>query len=363
MLFQNLNVNRLIVHEVFRRTDDRQKVQPTYGAQLVTLPSEAKSAFHDRVIAALGSQSQCMHMTISNANAESCYELCRTAINSNDTTFVAHSRKFADLLADAQTSRQIPGGILVVFDGSVGHPACRIVGVIKAEPHTGFMRHMTNGAMALQYLKDLILTPQTKLYKLGLFIEVDATAQQLHGQPNGWSAYVYDNVIATSNKNSAAQYFYEVFLGCAFPQNSALQTKTFYELTKTFIRQLNLPEEDKIDLLTGLYSYLKVDQTPTIEVATFANSFLPSANVRDGYQAYMSNKDFPLTAIPKDISDLKHALKQRRITFGNDIRLTAPPERFNDKIEIEEILQPSVSSAIHQTWTRITIKDRISTQE
>src|SRR3546814_2510754 len=78
----------------------------------------------------------------------------------NDDDFVRISTEAADQLADAQRTRTLPGGVLVVFDGEVDHPAKRIIGVIKAEPQNGFTRTRADGRMLLQYLEELLLTPQ-----------------------------------------------------------------------------------------------------------------------------------------------------------------------------------------------------------
>ena len=169
-----------------------------------------------------------------------------------------------------------------------------MVGIIKAEPHTGFMRQISKGVMSLRFLKDLILTPQTKLYKLAILVETDPDAALIGPAPSGWSVFVYDNAMVSSNRQAAAKYFYELFLGCEIPQNSALQTKKFYDLTKDFVRKLDIPPEDKSDILTGLYTHLKVDQSPSVEVGGFANSYLPTAPMRDAYHAHWHNRIFRL---------------------------------------------------------------------
>jgi hypothetical protein len=77
----------------------------------------------------------------------------------------------------------------------------------------------------------------------------------------------------------------------------------------------------------------------------------------------MRSKSFPLTAVQKDIADLKGQLRKRRVRFSGSIELTAPPESFKDLIEMETIAVDGAAPRQSAEWTRITIKDRIRAQE
>jgi hypothetical protein len=242
----------------------------------------------------------------------------------------------------------------VVFTGTVGATSRPFVGVIKAEKQSGFRERGT----AIQYLTDLFLTPASKLYKIGFFTQTDARRTL----PDGWSAHVYDNHMTTRNREGAAKYFYGTFLGCRMPENSAYLTRSFFENTRDFIRQLPVQPEVKDDLLTSLYTYLKVDQTPTIQVNSFSTAYLPN-EAQDDYTNYMRSKNFPLTAVQKDILDLKGQLSKRRVRFSGSIELSGPPEAFKDLIEIETVVGDGTAPGQSPEWTRITIKDRIRAQE
>ncbi len=156
-------------------------------------------------------------------------------------------------------------------------------------------------------------------------------------------------------------YFYELFLGCAFPSDAAFMTKAFFEHTRTFIRNLDVTAEKRGDLLTSLFTYLKVDNAPTIDLNTFADSYLPKAS-RDSYRDYMQANKLPLTAIPKDIAEIASKLRMRKLVFSQNIRLTAPPEAFKDMIDIETI-EGTGRGKERPQWTRITIRDQIRDQE
>lgn len=357
MLFENLTVDRLIIHEVHRRLDDRKPVPPTYGGSLVQLEGEAMEFFRERVIAALGSQSQSMELTITPPTAaESAVEISRDLTAANDEEFVVSSRRFADKLTAVQTSRNLPGGVMVVFNGSAGNPARRIVGVIKAETHSSF-RHTPK--MQVEYLKDLFMGPQIKLYKIGVF--AFSGADLAAALPTGWTATIYDNQMSSTKRDGAAQYFYESFLGCTLPMNSARLTRKFFEGTRDFINRIDVPDEEKADLFTGLYTYLKVDQSPTIELAAFSEKYL-GRNLRDDYSMFMGQQGFPANAVAKDISDIQGSLRRRRLTFSRSIQFTAPPDAFDDLVRVQTIEGDPDKDGLKPTWTQITIRDRIRDQ-
>jgi hypothetical protein len=140
MILENLVLGRICLHEVHRRADDKTIVAPTYATGLLSLPGPAKSAFLSRIMAAFKSNAQCMEMAIRSHSADSVLACGVSLLAANDVEFLQQSRQLADKLADAQGSRQIPGGLIVTFDGLVGYPSRQFFGVMKAELHEGFLK-------------------------------------------------------------------------------------------------------------------------------------------------------------------------------------------------------------------------------
>lgn len=276
LTFENLTVQRVVLHEVFKRRQDGNINPPRHAARLTALSPDAMDVFVQRVTDAMGADQQSHEMTIADGRADSAAGIALSLLGTTDAQFVIQSARFADKLANAQLARNLPGGVLVVFTGTVGAAAHPYVAVIKAEKQSGFRED----AAALQFLQDLFLTPAAKLYKMGFFIQNGAGGRLL---PEGWASFVYDSHISTNQ--DGAKYFYETFLGCRFPENSARLTRAFFEHTRTFISGLQMEPEKKDDLLTSLYIYLKVDQAPTIQVSRFSANYLPQDS-RDDYRAF-----------------------------------------------------------------------------
>lgn len=365
MSFENLSIGRLIIHEVFARGVDKAMVQPIYGTQLLELPQDARDALQARITNALGKSSHGVEMTIRENGPESTWHKAKEIIEAqgNDTQFINLSQNIASKLAAAQINRTIPGGIVVVIDGTCGNPSRSFMCVIKAEPHGGFTKRQEGGHLTLEYIKELILTPQAKLYKIGAFLRQDAAAATAQDPSSGWTGFLFDDLITQGNKLTAAQYFYESFLGLAFPTNSAFQTKQFHTLTKDFIRNANVAPEKKVDLLNALTTYLKTDQAATIQVQAFSESYLGDPILQDAYTAYMQQKDFPTAAIHKDLSEVQSQLRLRKLTFGHNIKLTAPADQFENYVRIESIDGEADEHGNVPRWTKITVRDHLRDQE
>ncbi|MCE5262969.1 MAG: nucleoid-associated protein [Deltaproteobacteria bacterium] len=362
MSFENLTISRIVIHEIYKRTDERAIIKPSYGTGLVKLDHEALDALCDRINSAMGSAARSMELDIIYADVSSSVAIAKSLVDADESLFVEKSKAVADKLTASQARRDLPGGVLVVFSGTAGHPSKRIIGIIKAETHTGFTRRISSGgAISLQFLKNLLLTPQTKLYKIGVFWEQDPHITD--PLPAGWRAFIYDDQINTSNKLTAAQYFYESFLGCGFPETSARRTREFHDYTKEFIHKLDWPEGQKTDLHNALVTYLKVDQSATVQVSHFAQTYLRDAQIRDEYAQFMTGKEFPLCAISKDLSDVMPALKYRKVTFRHDIKLIAPAEKFENFVRMREIDGEVDDHGQAPRWTEVIIRDSIRTQE
>lgn len=365
MSFENLSIGRIIIHEVFARGSDKALVQPNYGTQLLDLPQDARDALQARITNALGQSSHGIEMTIRDSCVNSIWHKAKEIIDSqgDDPAFINLSQSIVSKLAVAQSNRIIPGGIVVVIEGTCGNPVRSFMCVIKAEPHGGFTKRQNNGQLTLEYLKELILTPQAKLYKIGAFLCQDPAAATTQNPIAGWRAFLFDNNITVGNKLSAAQYFLDNFLGLEFPSNSAFQTKQFHALTKDFIRNTNVDAEKKIELLNALTTYLKIDQAATIQVDVFSQTYLEDPQLQDAYTAYMQQKDFPTNAIHKDLSEVQNQLRLRKLTFGHDIKFIAPADQFENYVRIESIDGDSDEHGDIPKWTKITVRDHIRDQE
>jgi hypothetical protein len=333
MVYQltNLRIEKIIAHQIFTRSVTRDIVPPKYSHDFTQLDPSGLSTFQDRIVDTVGNESYCIEMSIAQEEPTNTYGICCQLLEADNTTFKSLSNQLANKLTQSQSSRKIPGGIMVIFTGLVGNLNKRYIGIIKAEIHGGFSIQEINDNLLLKYLSDLLLTPQQKLYKIALFIEVNRPANPELRTPGDFSVLVYDHNMTRFETRQAAQYFYEAFLGCSFSPSDKKITSDFYHHTREFTDSLE--SETKLDVNTSLYTYLKVDQSNVINVSDFAERYL-DGTIRDGYREFMTQKGLPEHAVTKDITYIKNYLRRRNLKFTSDVRISAPSERFRELVQV-----------------------------
>lgn len=349
MNLENLQIKKTIVHEIFPRDDDKGIVAPQYSDSLEKLGTDAANVFRQRLTGALSGNSQCLQMDIVNFDDESLLAKSEALLScTTDDDFISLSRKFADKLNQAQLTRQIPGGMVIVFEGTVGAKNRPFVGVIKAEVQQGFRRGKES---MVELLDDIFLTPATRLYKIGLF---------LHERDDGstkvdcWKAFVFDSNISSNNREAAAVYFYSGFLGCALPKDGAYETMKFFDDTKNFIRHLPIDGNEKKDLIDSLFVFVRDVKAPTFLPKDFGDTYLAD-NLRPSFEKMLRSKSFANRAIARDLSKMGTRLVRRKLKFGAEIELSASPEALKEKIIIERMDAQIENSS--EKWTKVIIKE------
>lgn len=357
MLFENLQIGKIVVHEVFQRSVDRAITPPVFATELEKLGDQAMIAFRQRMTDALSGQSQSLQMRIAKHGAESFLTTAEGLIGSTDADFLQGSVAITNKLAEAQMARRIPGGMLIVFDGTVGAHSVPFLGVIKAETQAGFRRSKDGKRNTVEFLQNIFLTPATRLYKIGLMLRDDKTLSK----PDGWRAFVFDSNISVSNREAAAAYFYDGFLGCSLPSDGPYETAKFFDLTKEFVRKSPLDPDKKRNTIDSLYVFVRDEKDPTFTADQFGSRYLP-ADLRDGYASFMKSRRFTPNAVMRDTSQMGRRLHRRRLKFGMDIELSASPEALSSKVTIEAI--PGENSDGKSTnWTRITIREALTGEQ
>ncbi len=321
-LLTNLTISDIAVHEIFKREANRRKIPPAYAQHLEELSPKAIDTFRARVTDALSAKAKAIEMDINDTGPGTFQDDAKTTIGlTTSSDFLSASRVFADKLAAAQKSQTIPGGCVVIFRGKTSTSNIPFIAVIKAEVQEGFRRYAVGGVRKTEFVDDLFMTKATRLYKIG-FMTCSAGKEE---SPSAWKCIIYDHAITVKNREAAALYFYEGFLGCRFPEDSAYETARFFNLTKEFAQNNVDNLKTRHDLLDSLYTYVKNDQAPTFTTKEFTERYIPE-DLKDKYGTFMIGKHFPDRAIKRDIDDLKNKLKRRRFQYDNNIELSVPPE-------------------------------------
>lgn len=315
--FSLLKIKKVIAHEVFPPTQ-AGATEPTLSDNLITLDPSGLSELQDRLTNVLGKESKSTPMEITKKDTGSCFYFSKSCIESD---FITNSKKIAVKHTDIHTNRGWPGGLIVVIEATITSAKIPCVFIVKAEKQSGYNKTMNNNNITLEFLSDLFLTPQSKLYKVGVFI-FPATEEK---------AVLFDSNL--SGSTNAAQYFYQAFLGLKIPETNKSYTKQFFELTTQFIQEMEVSTEEKIEYQQALYNELKVNKNNDFQSSDFANKTF-TQDQADNYLDFLDNQNFPSHAIIKDIALIANKLKIRRLNFSSNVKITAPLDKFDNFVKI-----------------------------
>ncbi|MEW8063936.1 MAG: hypothetical protein AB2797_12525, partial [Candidatus Thiodiazotropha sp.] len=106
----NFDVNRIIIHQVYRREPDGNKVIPTQSHEYTNFGQSAMEEFKSRVKDALGDGSKAVEMEIVNQETNDLPILVDKIVDQDDEAFAVSSYDIAKKLTDAQQTKSIPGG-------------------------------------------------------------------------------------------------------------------------------------------------------------------------------------------------------------------------------------------------------------
>lgn len=362
MNFENLQVKKVISHFIHQPDYAGNSIPPIISQELISLDTLAKSLLTERLVKVLGSDSKSVEMQISDTQAGSCFDYINRALINNRSNFIEQSQNIANKLAAIQNSdRKYPSGLLILIYATVTADNLDCIIVIKAEEQSAFQKIIDENtqSISLNLLNDLFLTPQSKLYKVGVFIgnNIENKDISLSERVKYYNAFLYDSNFTRDLKN-AAKYFYSLFLGLSIPENDKIITQKFYEETRKFINNMQIPSEKKIELQNALYTELKTNKSSIISTATFAENYLDE-NEQDNYLSVMSDANIPDRSFTKDISLIENVLKLRRYHFSSGVKIISPSE--SDLVKI--ISTDEEISLIDRTQsTIIRIKGTLSEQ-
>jgi len=238
-LFSNLKFKKIILHNV-HRPSSTGVTPPTLSSELTNLSTAGKEKLQERISIVLGSGSSSLAMAIADITPESCHEHAKKLIQADSKNFINQSASIANAHTKIHTNKGWPAGTLVIISGTTDTDNKRCLIIIKAEQQAGFTEKESKGKILMEYIENLILTPQSKLYKIGVFYEETAKPS---GSITKLKAHVFDSNIKAQDDRSAARYFYSNFLGLKIPDNPEQRTRDFYEYTTEFIGEMDVDAE------------------------------------------------------------------------------------------------------------------------
>lgn len=328
---RNLIINRIILHLIFERDMEGSIIEPHYSNQFIELSSTPKATLTNRIVKSIGSDTYSVEMEIDREENGSIFDYIKR-IDTEPDVFIELSKKIALRLAQSQNKRNLPGGAVIIFDGTIGTENDYCFGIIKAEDQEGFNLREADQKIVMEFLDKLILTPQQKLYKVGMFIKCTDFSNPI--MKEDLKVLLYDSTMNAYRYSKAAKYFYEDFLGLKHLNDNKQKTKDFYVFSKKFIlEQFESSSMDKIRFLDYLNLYITDPNKTLLQVEEFSFKF-PIPSVQDDYTRFLRMNYVEDRGIVKDLTFISKLISNKTFKFMDKVKISVKGELTSNNFEI-----------------------------
>lgn len=338
--YSSLIVQHVIIHEVLRQKMSNNRIPPIFSDIECELDEEIKIFLKDKISGTVGT-SKAYNIEFDPATQSPIPVIVTNIIENpyNEMDFINYSREITNHLNIIQTGRN-PGGFVTLIVGM--NNGKKFVGILKIEKEDGALLEQSekNGkrTFEIKKLKDLILTPNTKLLKVSVF-----------SPTNSISGRIRDNQL--TNKGEVASFFLKNFLGCKFIQEPAKETKEFFEKSHDFIKdEIDDPRIQNVYQL-HLISYLSSEST-TINPNIFAANYLKPEH-RGHYKTFLSERGIVIGDIVKDTSYIDTKIREMMLEFENGVKIIGKNENFTQEVIIENLPDGRTKATVESKLKRI----------
>lgn len=230
---------------------------------------------------------------------------------------VASSQAVAQRLRDCQPGIS-PDGLLVMVVGTLATTTrCVLIAKVEHEEGVRVQQATVSGKLTYktEYLKDLIFGAGTRVFKVGVFAEVDAH-EMLRG-------HVVDT---QQTQHGIASFFRGGVLGCQFLERADVLTQRFLDATEKWIKRVTDPERQaryEVALLAEIQSAAK-----SISVPAFASQHLEPED-QDFFLSAMEGADVR-GIVPKDTSLVGSRIRRVKVQTVRNASVFVPTEMYED---------------------------------
>ena len=346
-----IDFKRAIMHEIVRKTNQSHAMS-ICAEKLLTLEDDVIKTLKDRLNIAFGRMTRCFEMNFANIAPGSFYELCKDLKFQEDQTFIENSKLLANLLANSQNKKIIPGGYFLFIEGVNRVNNTSIYIAIKADLQEALSKDKNTGAISV--IKEVFLSPAQRFYKVGLMIEKDNETQPI--DPNErFACFLFDEQFNASEAIPAT-YFFKDFLGFSEDKNTKIVTKRYYDQTSSFINT-NFPDiEERLKLLNALKVNLVDSNNRTFDPTEFGRSYIADLDKRNLYSSTILSL-FPSSFI-KDTTLLDTVFKHSSMYFPNKIKISGPSTDFNTHVSILKKEELKHIDDLSEEYTILLVKGK-----
>lgn len=313
-----LKIKRAIMHRILAVEEQRGYFRVDPNPSLIALDNNIKKLIKDRLVNSCGKQGKSFELEINDDSHESCFDRIKDIGDEADSEFITSSIELAQMLANCQEKKvSTPPGyfLLIEAEQGVGNKLPVYI-IMKAEKQDA----LNDNGTSVQALTNIFLSPAQKLYKAGVFEQVNDNQPR---KKEDFKAYLFDSQFNDGTK--LAEYFYKDFLGLTINGNSQIQTKLFYDSTVSLIDKCYKNDADQKTKSRDLLRATMLSETTSINAHEVVMNIIP-LNDRDRFNSELTD-DFPIS-FTKDTSLIQNKMSRRSLFVGTAIKLTAPTEAF-----------------------------------
>ena len=318
-------MKNVIIHEILKQKRGDEKEPPIYSEIESDLNNESKKFLKSLLINSIGSKNA--HGISFNEDSDSPVpEIIKKILSSDFDSyeFITLSKQISEHLNNTQSGINSAGFILILhgFNDSK-----KVIGILKLEKQEGAQLKQSKrdgkNTFEITNIKDLILSKNTKLFKIGMFNKES---------DDSYGGTICDNQLST--KGDVAHFFLRGFLGCKLNADYAIETKNFFKYSIDFFK--NNIEDPLIQNQYKLHlqSYVS-SQSRIINTRTFATTYLNTED-RTNYEKYLDEKDVPIKIL-KDIIYIELDLKKHLYEFENGIRIIGTNNDFEENVKLRPL--------------------------
>jgi hypothetical protein len=239
------------------------------------------------------------------------------------------SKAMAQHLFQAQQNVRSSPGLLVIASGQLDTGPC--LAVLKLQKQEGLNLERVGAAgtetYSLEHLKRLMLTNETRVFKVALFEAQGVTdVGDVH-------ALISDKQRFSSPEKRMADFFLKTFLGCRLRDDPAQTTSQFYVSTEKYINDKVADPERRARYHRALLTEL-TSQTASVVPRDFARNHFEDGD-QPTYLAHLQSADVSVTRFDKDISLIESRLREEEYVLASGIRIRGRPDAFDEHTEID----------------------------
>ncbi len=327
-----LRLETLIIHRVPKKAEQGQPpTAPTLSDQPTPDRADVRAFFQRRIRAAVEERGLEIEVDPGKDRAGSD---AITAIIDDASTLTPQSRILAERLFNVQDMRN-PTGLLVVGRGTVGRRVA--VTLLKIEHDSGIRAEEThiNGQLTFEVVvhDDLLLTPNTQLFKGAVFARSDDELEALAAD--------------LQVRGGVADFFLSEFLGFRMHETSAVLTERFLTVSEAWIA--GIPDAEKqaryeVAVLAQLQSAAR-----SVNVPQFADMNIDE----DDHQSFrdaIRGGGLRWTTLAKDTTAIQGRIKRVAYNFASGIKIVGRPEAVEEHIQVENL---------EDRRARVTVEDEL----